>query len=321
MSRWMRWSMRALSLFLAGALGAASLDAQVTTSSIRGVVTGQDGKGVEDARIVALHVPSGTRYAGVTRADGRFFLPGMRIGGPYTVTASRIGFEPSTQRDITLSLGVTTDLAFKLGAAAVQLSGVQVLEQTGAVSTNRTGAATAVSKESIERLPTISRRIGDFVRLTPQASGNSFAGQDNRLNNITVDGSYFNNSFGLQGQPGDRTGVAPISLDAIEQIQVNIAPYDVRQGNFTGAGVNTVTRSGTNEFTGSIYYFTRNEGLVGKEAGSIPFNPWADRSSRTSCFSLPTTSRMSWGSRGRPSWRIPAGSRRPGTRPVCCSLI
>nr|MCU0649904.1 carboxypeptidase-like regulatory domain-containing protein [Gemmatimonadaceae bacterium] len=160
MSRWMRWGTRALSLLLAGALGAMSLDAQVTTSSIRGVVTGQDGKGVEDARIVAVHVPSGTRYAGVTRTDGRFFVPGMRVGGPYTVTASRIGFEPSTQRDITLALGVTTDLAFKLGAAAVQLSGVQVLEQTGAVSTNRTGAATAVSKESIERLPTISRRIG-----------------------------------------------------------------------------------------------------------------------------------------------------------------
>ncbi|WP_373071167.1 TonB-dependent receptor, partial [Gemmatimonas sp.] len=140
-------------------------------------------------------------------------------------------------------------------------------------SSARTGAATQVSRATIEKLPTISRRIGDFTRLTPQASGSSFAGQDNRLNNITVDGSYFNNSFGLGGQPGDRTGVAPISLDAIEQIQVNIAPYDVRQGNFVGAGVNTVTKSGNNDFSGSAYYFTRNEGLVGGKAGTVDFNP------------------------------------------------
>lgn len=276
MTRWICRNLPAAVVAAAGVLGVLAVrpvEAQVTTSSIRGVVTSQDGKGVDEARIVAVHVPSGTRYAGVTRPDGRFFLPGLRVGGPYSVTASRIGFEPQTQKDITLGLGVSADLAFKLGSAAVQLSGVQVIEQTGAVSTNRTGAATAISREAIERLPTINRRIGDFVRLTPQASGNSFAGQDNRLNNITVDGSFFNNSFGLQGQPGDRTGVAPISLDAIEQIQVNVAPYDVRQSRFTGAAVNTVTRSGTNEIQGSLYYFGRDQRFVGRKTGVATFDP------------------------------------------------
>jgi hypothetical protein len=138
---------------------------------------------------------------------------------------------------------------------------------------NRTGAATAVTRDELATLPTISGRIGDMTRLTPQASGSSFAGQDNRLNKITVDGSYFNNSFGLGGQPGDRTGVAPISLEAIEQVQVNVAPYDVRQGNFVGAGINTVTRSGTNRLTGSVYHRFRNESFVGTEAKGLPFNP------------------------------------------------
>ena len=127
--------------------------------------------------------------------------------------------------------------------------------------------------EQIANLPNVSNRLEQYTRLTPQASGSTFAGQDNRLNNITVDGSYFNNSFGLGGQPGDRTGVAPISLDAIEQIQVNVAPFDVRQGNFVGAGVNTVTRSGTNQFHGSVYRQFRNEDMVGTEAKGLAFNP------------------------------------------------
>ena len=123
-------------------------------------------------------------------------------------------------------------------------------------------------------LPTVSGRINDITRLTPQYGGSgSFAGQDNRMNNITVDGSYFNNSFGLGGQPGDRTGVAPISLEAIEQVQVSVAPFDVRQANFVGAGVNTVTRSGTNRLSASIYHRFRNESFVGTEAQGLAFNP------------------------------------------------
>ena len=123
-------------------------------------------------------------------------------------------------------------------------------------------------------MPTVSGRINDITRLTPQYGGSgTFAGQDNRMNNITVDGSYFNNSFGLGGQPGDRTGVAPISLEAIEQVQVSVAPYDVRQGNFVGAGVNTVTRSGTNRLSASVYHRFRNESFVGTEAKGLAFNP------------------------------------------------
>ncbi|MGH7699876.1 MAG: TonB-dependent receptor, partial [Gemmatimonadales bacterium] len=144
-------------------------------------------------------------------------------------------------------------------------------------SSERTGAATSLGREELAALPTIARRIEDFARLSPQYGGGpfgySFAGQDNRLNNTTVDGSYFNNSFGLAGQPGDRTNVAPISLDAIEQVQVNIAPYDVRQGNFVGAGINSVTRSGTNQFSGSAYFQFRDEGLVGTEAKGLTVDP------------------------------------------------
>src|SRR4029434_3580076 len=120
--------------------------------------------------------------------------------------------------------------------------------------------------------PPLRGSIGDITRLTPQASGNNFVGQDNRMNNITVDGSSFNNSFGLAGQPGDRTGVAPISLEAIEQIQVNVAPFDVRQGSFVGAGVNTVTRSGTNRIVGSFYHRARNQDWVGTEAADQTVN-------------------------------------------------
>ena len=153
---------------------------------------------------------------------------------------------------------MTQDLDFTLKVADVAETITVVGTSDPVFSSGRTGAATAVTREDLATLPTISGRITDITRLTPQYGGNgTFAGQDNRANNITVDGSYFNNSFGLgvtTGGIGDRTGVAPISLEAIEQVQVSVAPYDVRQGNFTGAGVNTVTRSGTNQFTGSVYH-------------------------------------------------------------------
>jgi len=245
----------------------------VTTASVTGTVTAANGQPVVGGTITATHIPSGSVYRGSTRSDGRFTIPGMRVGGPYRVTARGLGFEPKSREDIFLTLGVATDLVYVLEQAATQLATVAVTATAGPFSSTRTGAATTVDREALSSLPTIGRLIGDFTRLTPQASGSSFAGQDDRLNNITIDGSYFNNSFGLSGQPGGRTGVSPIPLDAVDQIQVNIAPFDVRQGNFVGAGINAVTRSGTNEFSGSIYRISRNEDYVGTKAGDLAFDP------------------------------------------------
>jgi hypothetical protein len=269
--------MRRFALMLAFmGIAAASFAQGVTTGGIAGIVVDESGIGLPGATILAVHEPSGTRYGTSTLVDGRFNLVGMRVGGPYTITVSFVGYETQAMQNVQVTLGGISDLKFTLRDASAMLEEVMITGVRDAVfSSNRTGASTSISREAISALPTISRRIGDFTRLTPQASGNSFAGQDNRLNNITVDGSYFNNSFGLAGQPGERTGVAPISLDAIEQIAVNIAPFDVRQGNFIGAGVNTVTKSGTNQFTGTAYYNFRSETAVGRQAGAITFNPGA----------------------------------------------
>ena len=263
------WSLAYGSLL---ALPTAALQAQgVTTGSMSGTVRSDKGA-VAAARVVAVHQPSGTTYQAVSRADGRFLIPAMRVGGPYTVTAVALGYERTAQNGLDVTLGASTDVSFELKTVAVTLTGVQVTATGGALSSRITGASTTISKDAIAAFPTIGRTITDFTRLTPQSSGSSFAGQDNRLNNITLDGSFFNNSFGLGSQPGARTGVSPIPIDAIEQIQVNIAPFDVRQGGFTGAGVNAVTKSGGNEFKGSLYYTTRNQGLVGDSTAGVFFN-------------------------------------------------
>ncbi|HKB12046.1 MAG TPA: carboxypeptidase regulatory-like domain-containing protein [Vicinamibacterales bacterium] len=249
----------------------------VTTASVTGLVKDAQGGVIPGASISAVHQPSGTQYEAVTQADGRFTIPGMRVGGPYTVTAQLSGFTTEVKNNITLALGVTQDMEFSLKVATISETITVVGASDPVFSTSHTGAATAVMREDLASLPTISGRITDITRLTPQYNGSgSFAGQDNRANNVTVDGSYFNNSFGLgttTGGIGDRTGVAPISLEAIEQVQVNVAPYDVRQGNFVGAGVNTVTRSGTNNITASVYRRMRSESYVGTDAAGQTFNP------------------------------------------------
>lgn len=255
-------------------LSSSNIFGQATSSALSGTIYDNENQPLMAATILAEHVPSGTQYGTTSRADGKFNIYGMRVGGPYKVTVSYVGYQTQVSENIYLNLGVTTNLDFMMVAKNIEIEEVTVTGTRDAIfSSERTGSSTSINTEALQTLPTITRRIEDFTRLTPQASGSSFAGQDNRLNNITVDGSYFNNSFGLGGQPGDRTNVAPISIDAIEQVQVNVAPFDVRQGNFVGAGVNTVTRSGTNEFTGSVYYQFRNEGLVGKDAGINTFDP------------------------------------------------
>src|SRR6266540_720386 len=273
-SRWSR-CFCAIAVVCALVASAGSAAAQgVTTGSIAGHVADPQGAVVPGATVTAVHVPSGTQYEAVTQEDGRFFIPAVRVGGPYKVTATLQGFGTETKNDLTVSLGTSADLSFTLKVAGVAEEVTVHGEIDPTFSSQRTGAATAVTRTELATLPTVSGRINDLTRLSPQYGGaGSFAGQDNRMNNITVDGSYFNNSFGLAGQPGDRTGVAPISLEAIEQIQVSVAPYDVRQGNFVGAGVNTVTRSGSNNFTGSFYRRMRNESFVGTEAAGLTFNP------------------------------------------------
>src|SRR3989442_7164487 len=246
----------------------------VTTGSVTGVIKDAQGGVIPGATVTAVHEPSGTSYETVTQSDGRFFIQGMRVGGPYKVTASLTGFSTEVKNNLTLTLGVAQDLDFTMKIAAVAETITVVGQSDPVFRSTHTGAATAVLREELAALPTISGRINDMTRLSPQYSGSGgFGGADNRMNNITVDGSYFNNSFGLGAQPGDRTSVAPISLEAIEQVQVSVAPFDVRQGNFVGAGVNTVTRSGTNSFHGSGYYRYRNESFVGTEALGQTVNP------------------------------------------------
>ena len=251
----------------------------LTTATITGVVTDSATSApIAGAHVLAVHGPSGTAYTATTREDGRFTIPGMRVGGPYSVAVTYIGYRKRVEDRIYLQLGVGADLQFYMASVGVELEAVTVSGQADATfSSERTGAATAVPQVQLAALPTISRRVEDMLRLTPQYTPNnlgfSFAGQNNLLNNMTIDGSYFNNSFGLAGQPGDRTGVSAVSIDALSQVEVSVAPYDVRQGNFVGAGINMVTKSGTNDFSGSLYYNFRNNKYVGTQAGPNKFNP------------------------------------------------
>jgi hypothetical protein len=245
--------------------------AQITTSEMAGRVTNQAGEPLPGVAIEAEHVPTGTIYTATTNSEGRFTLPLMRVGGPYTIKATMPGFREQVREGIQLALGTSATVNFLMSTAITEEVTVDIGTTFSEAST---GASTSVAREVITTMPTIGRQLNDFSRLTPQYGGNgSFAGQDNRLNNITIDGSYFNNSFGLAGQPGERTGVSPISLEAVQEFQVNVAPFDVRHGNFVGADVNVVTRSGANQYSGSAYYIWRNPSLVGKEAGANAFNP------------------------------------------------
>lgn len=259
--------MRKILLFLTllSAVSLSALAQGVTTASIIGEVKDSSGEGLPGANIVAVHIPSGTTYGSTSRADGRFTLPGLRIGGPYKVTISFVGYQEYRIEDINLTLGQNYPLSASLVETGMELQEI-VISGNSLLSDTRTGASTNISVRKLNALPTISRSITDFTRLTPQSNGRSFSGADSRFNNLTIDGSIFNNSFGLSDIPGGQTNSTPISLDAIQEIQVNIAPYDVRQGGFTGAGINAVTRSGTNEFSGSVFFNTRSEKLVGDKA-------------------------------------------------------
>ncbi|THD67496.1 TonB-dependent receptor [Robertkochia marina] len=238
---------------------------QVTTSNIKGLVTDPQNEPLPGASVVAVHTPTGTNYGGATNFDGRFNLLNLRVGGPYTITVSYIGFISQEITDVYLDLGKSASFDVVLTEDSQKLDEVVIVaDRSGQFGSDRTGAETSVGRRELTRLPTISRSAQDFTRLEPTASGNSFGGRNDQYNNFSLDGAVFNNPFGLDAAtPGGQTDAQPISLDAIEQIQVSVAPYDVTLSGFTGASVNAVTKSGTNEFYGTVYGFFRNEDLTG----------------------------------------------------------
>lgn len=239
--------------------------AQITTAAMDGKVVDANGQPLVGATVKATHTPSGTLYGTTTREDGRFDLPNLRIGGPYLVEVTYVGYATATLTNVQLKLGQKLPLAVALQAESVELGPALVTgSRSGLISKDRTGAEVNVGQDKLINLPTISRSASDFTRLTPASDGNSFGGRNDQFNNFSVDGAIFNNPFGLDAAtPGGQSDAQPISLDAIEQITVSLAPYDVTQAGFTGAAVNAVTKSGTNTFHGTVFGFYRNQGLTG----------------------------------------------------------
>ncbi len=258
---------------------ATGLRAQgVTTSSITGMVADQNGQPLVGAQVLATHDPSGTRYSVVVRTGGVFDIPNMRVGGPYTVTVQMIGYETQSETGVFLQLGQAANLEFALPVQAVQVQGITVTTEADPVmNPDRTGAATVLEPDMVLALPSIKRSTRDLIRVDPRNDGNyAFAGRNWLFNNISVDGSYFNNSFGLDDPaPGGQTFAEPIPFDAVEQVEVSLAPFDIREGGFTGANVNTVTKSGTNQWRGSLYSYVRNEDLLGNQVSgnTVVANP------------------------------------------------
>ncbi|QIH32532.1 carboxypeptidase regulatory-like domain-containing protein [Sphingobacterium sp. DR205] len=251
-----------------------AVQAQVTTSSMTGVVTQTNGTKTTGATIKAVHVPSGTVYSSSSNEAGRFSLPGMRVGGPYRVEVTYVGQNPVVYENVYLQLGRDLELNPVFGESATVIDEVTVT-RTKKGQNLKTGASTSISNRQLQTLPTISRGLNDFTRLTPQADikgdALSIGGMNNRFNQLTIDGAVSNDVFGLSsgGTNGASTGVSPISLDAIEEMTVQIAPFDVRAGGFAGGGISAVTRSGTNKPQASVYYFTRNQNLTGKTPYSL----------------------------------------------------
>lgn len=242
--------------------------AQVTTSSITGTVKTEKGEPLQSATVTATHVPSGSVYSTLSTKGGAFTLSNVRIGGPYTLTIAFVGFQTARAEGFTLLLGQPYNVNLTMGEQITSLGEIVVSGRRQG-TTLKTGASTNINARALTTLPTISRSLTDFTRLTPQAFGNNFAGRDGRLNSVTVDGATMRNSFGLSTDLLPGGDAQPISLDAVQEVQVNIAPYDVRQTGFTGAGVNAVTRSGTNTFSGSVYGFYRNESFNGKKVDKL----------------------------------------------------
>ncbi|HEY8934196.1 MAG TPA: carboxypeptidase regulatory-like domain-containing protein, partial [Cyclobacteriaceae bacterium] len=251
--------------------------AQVTTSSISGRIVDSKNESLPGASVLLVHKPTNTEYGVTTNVDGRFNIPNLNPGGPYEITVSFVGFKNAQQSDIYLKLGEPLHVTLQMNEDAQQLTEIVVVG-ISQQATEAKGTATNVGKEQIQALPTLSRSFSDFTRLTPQSSNNSFAGTNFRYNNITLDGAINNDAIGFSpslggisgtaNQPGSSTRTNSFSLDAIQEVQVQIAPYDVSLGNFTGGSINAVSKSGTNDVTGSVYGFGRNSTITGKYKGN-----------------------------------------------------
>lgn len=289
-------------LFFVGFLGLSlqGFGQGATTSSITGTVVDEGGSGIPGATVLVIHKPSGTQQGVVSDLDGGFRLLNLRVGGPYQVTVSFIGYEHYDRTNIYLQLGQAYQIDATLSESTTTLEGVEIIAESGDIfDGNRTGTETNISENTIATIPTASRGIADYVRVTPQANlietgdgpAISVAGQNNRFNAIFIDGAVNNDVFGLAGSGtnGGQTGMSPISPDAIEQFQVAVSPYDVTLGGFTGAGINAVTRSGDNTFRGSAYWFHRNESFAGKtptDVGGFERTRLEDFSANTVGFRL-----------------------------------
>ena len=272
--------------FVAG--GAAISTAQtVTTGTLTGVVTDAQKGVLPGAMVTAVHTPTGTTYEAVAQADGRFTMLAVRVGGPYTVKAAMSGFKTEEQSGITVGLGESRTVQFTLQIASVTET-VNVVAEAQVIDTQRAGTATNVSTETIQNLPTIARSITDYARTSPyfvvnpvgnDAQSMTVAGRNDRYNNIQIDGAVNNDVFGLasSGTPGGQASAEPISLDAIQELQLVVSAYDVRQGGFSGGSVNAITKSGTNNLHGTVYYFGRNQNLVGKGPNDKAFSTFTQK--------------------------------------------
>ncbi len=262
---------RNLLLCISAVLLSLSGFSQVTTAEISGIVYEDQNLLLPGANVTAIHTPTGTTYGAVTNFDGRFNLLNLRVGGPYTITVSYVGFKNYIINDVNLSLGQTVNLNIAMISDAAMLDAVVISgSKNNVMNSDRTGAETSIGSRELKTLPSITRSAADFYRLEPTASSNgSFGGRNDQFNNFSLDGSIFNNPFGLDAAtPGGQTNAQPVSLDAIDQIQVSTAPYDVTQAGFTGASVNAVTKSGSNTIKGTVYGFYRNQDMTGgKVAG------------------------------------------------------
>lgn len=273
-----QFALAALSLLVT-----AGLFAQVTTSSMSGRISEADGTPVIGAAVVAVHTPSGSKYYSMTDNAGNYRIQNMRVGGPYTLEVSFLGYATVKAENLSLRLGENFVYNAELREEATTLS--EVVISAGLVNPvlnrDRTGAAMNISSREINTLPSISRSITDFTRMTPQANGNSFAGRDGRFNTITVDGAALNNNFGLSSNSMPGGSAQPISLDVIEQVSVNLAPYDVRLSQFTGASINAVTKSGDNNLKVSAYSYLRPKSFTGEKVGDLIVPKAREASNRT----------------------------------------